>query len=98
METRGWANIVPPAIRATASTPNVVFILYFLLPLLECIPRTNRQVTQNAGFRRIRGAGWWWRRTAAVVFSRSSHGRQALVPGPATPAAVGGFSGKDGVF
>jgi hypothetical protein len=32
METRGWANIVPPAIRATATTPNLVFILYFLLP------------------------------------------------------------------
>jgi hypothetical protein len=35
MATLGWANIVPPAIRATASTPNVVFILYFLLPRLN---------------------------------------------------------------
>src|ERR1017187_10653843 len=45
----------------------------------KCILRTNRQVTQNAGYPRVGGLlGWWWRRTAAVVFSRSLQRRHAL--------------------
>src|ERR1035438_6490248 len=35
MATLGWANMVPAAMRAAASTPNVVFILCFLLPSLN---------------------------------------------------------------
>src|ERR1039458_4573072 len=95
MATLGWANMVPAAIRAAASTPNVVFILCFLLPSLNAFYGPIANLFKMLRFP-LFGASW--KRTTAVVFSRSRAGAQRSAPRSATPAAAGGSSDKDGVF
>src|SRR5664279_1301911 len=92
MATRGWANIVPPAIRATASTPNVVFILHFLLPCLSAfhgpIAKLLKMLDSGVSAAQDGGGG------APRRWFSADHGLGRA----ATPAAVGGLSDKDGVF
>src|SRR5260370_42037093 len=89
METRGWANMVPPAIRATASSFNLVYILYSLLPRKRALDGPIAKALKMLCFRPLAAQGGWWRRTAAVVFSRCAR---------VIPAGACGLSDRDGVF
>src|SRR5260370_18390541 len=88
METRGWANMVPPAISATASIFNLVFILYYLLPRIKALDGPIAKLFKMLCFRPLVAqedggdAPQRW-------FSAGS--------APAKLAAAGGFSNKDGV-